>query len=146
MVPCGELTHLKRPWSWERLKVGGERDDRGWDGWMASLTQWTWVWVNSGSWWWTGKPGVLQSMDHKESDMTERLNWNELRTSGKQHPKYLSLLLWRHLGRRKERVAGVTPSKASDLRVRFMYDTLFFCKSTRNIKIFLLSLLSLKLL
>ena len=50
-------------------------DDRGWDGWMASLTQWTWVWVSSGSWWWTGKPGVLQSMGHKESDMTERLNW-----------------------------------------------------------------------
>ena len=52
----------KRPWFWKRLKVGGEGDDRGWDGWMASLTQWTWVWVNSGSWWWTGRPGVLQSM------------------------------------------------------------------------------------
>ena len=47
---------------WERLKVGGERDDRGWDGWMPSLTQWTWVWASSGSWWWTGRPGVLQSM------------------------------------------------------------------------------------
>ena len=46
----------------ERLKVGGEGDDRGWDGWMALLTQWTWVWVNSRSWWWTGRPGVLQSM------------------------------------------------------------------------------------
>ena len=56
---CKELTHLKRPWCWERLKAGGEGDDRGWDGWMASLTQWTWVWVSSGSWWWTGKPGVL---------------------------------------------------------------------------------------
>ena len=52
---------LKRPWCWERLKVG-EGDDRGWDGWMASLTQWTWVWVHSGSWWWTGRPGVLRSM------------------------------------------------------------------------------------
>ena len=59
---CKELTHLKRPWCWERLKVGGEGDNRGWDGWMASPTQWTWVWVSSGSWWWTGKPGVLQSM------------------------------------------------------------------------------------
>ena len=47
---CGELTHLKRPWCWERLRAG-EGDDRGWDGWMASPTQWTWVWVNSGSWW-----------------------------------------------------------------------------------------------
>ena len=57
-----ELTHLKRPWCWERLRAGGERDDRGWDGWMASLTQWTWVSVNSGSWWWAGKPGVLWFM------------------------------------------------------------------------------------
>ena len=56
---CEELTHLKRPW-W--LKAGGEVDDRGWDGWMASLTQWTWVWVNSRNWWWTGRPGVLRSM------------------------------------------------------------------------------------
>ena len=54
--------HWKRPGYWERLKAEGEGDDRGWDGWMASLTQWTWVWVSSGSWWWTGKPGVLQSM------------------------------------------------------------------------------------
>ena len=50
--------HLKRPWCWERLKAGGEGDDRGWDGWMVSLNQWTWVWVSSGSWWWIGKPGV----------------------------------------------------------------------------------------
>ena len=51
-----------RPWCWERLKVGGEGDDRGWDGWMASLTQWTWVWASARSWWWTGKPGMLPSM------------------------------------------------------------------------------------
>ena len=56
--PDAELTHLKRPWCWERLRAGGKGDDRGWDGWMASLTRWTWVWVNSGSWWWTGRPGV----------------------------------------------------------------------------------------
>ena len=56
---CAELTHLKRPWCWERLVAGGEGDDKGWDGWMASPTQWTWVWVDFGSWWWTGKPGVL---------------------------------------------------------------------------------------
>ena len=59
---CEELTHWKRPWCWERLKAGGEGDNRGWDGWMASITQWTWVWVNSGSWWWTGRSGVLQSL------------------------------------------------------------------------------------
>ena len=56
-----ELTCFKSAWCWERLKEG-EGDNRGWDGWMASLTQWTWVWVNPGSWWWTGRPGVLQSM------------------------------------------------------------------------------------
>ena len=60
--PPDVLTHLKRPRCWERLKAGGERDNRGWDGRMASLTRWTWVWAGSGSWWWTGKPGLLQSM------------------------------------------------------------------------------------
>ena len=74
---CEELTHWKRLWCWEGLGAGGEGDDRGWDGWMASLTRWTWVWVNSGSWWWTGRPGVLQFMGRKESDTTERLNWSE---------------------------------------------------------------------
>ena len=58
---CEKLTHWKRSWCWEGLKVG-EGDDRGWDGCMASPTQWTWVWVNCGSWWWTGRPGVLQSV------------------------------------------------------------------------------------
>ena len=58
---CKELTQWKRSWCWERLKAGGEGDDRGWDVWMASLTRWTWVWVNSRIWWWTGKPGRLQS-------------------------------------------------------------------------------------
>ena len=57
-----ELTHWKRPRCWERLKAGGEGDDRGWDGWMASPTQWTWVWASSRSWWWTAKPGMLQSI------------------------------------------------------------------------------------
>ena len=60
---CKELTYFKSPWCWERLKAGGEGDDRGWDGWMASLTRLTWVWVNFSSWWWTGRPGVLQSME-----------------------------------------------------------------------------------
>ena len=59
---CGELTHLKRPWCWERFRAGGEGGYRGWDSWIASPTQWTWVWASSGSWWWTGKPGVLQSI------------------------------------------------------------------------------------
>ena len=60
--PDANLTHWKRPWSWERLKARGEGGDRGWDGWMASLTQCTWVWASSRRWWRAGKPGVLQSM------------------------------------------------------------------------------------
>ena len=59
---CKELTHLKRPWCWEWLKARGEEDYRGWDDWMASPTRWTWVRVNSGSWWWTWRPGMLRSM------------------------------------------------------------------------------------
>ena len=71
------LTHLKRPWCWERLKAEGEGDDRGWGGWMASLTWWTWVWVDSGSWWWTGKPGELQFMGSQRvrHDWVTELNW-----------------------------------------------------------------------
>ena len=73
-----QRVHLKRPWCWERLKVGGEGDDRGWDGWMASPTRWTRVWVIFRSWWWTGRPSMLQSMQSKESATTEWLNWTEL--------------------------------------------------------------------
>ena len=73
---CEELTHLKRPWCWDRLRSGGEGDNRGWDGCMASPTQWTWVWVNSGSWWWTGRSGGLQSMGLQS--WTWLSDWTEL--------------------------------------------------------------------
>ena len=73
---CEELTHWKRPWCWEGLRAGGEGDDRGWDGWMASPTRWTWVWVNSGSWWWTGRPGVLRFMGSQSQ--TRLSDWTEL--------------------------------------------------------------------
>ena len=66
--------YWKRPWCWERLKAEGEGDDRGWDGWMASPTQWTWVWVNYGSWWWTGKPGMLKSTGSQRVGLSD---WNE---------------------------------------------------------------------
>ena len=74
----------KRPWCWEILKAGGEGDDWGWDGWMASQTRWTWVWVSSRSWRWTGKPGVLQCMGSQtvEHDWATELNWTE------QEPAY----------------------------------------------------------
>ena len=83
---CEELTHWKRPWCWEGLGAGGEGDNRGWDGWMASLTQRTWVWVNSWNWWWSGKPGMLQSMGSQRigHDWTTEMNWTELiKASGK---------------------------------------------------------------
>ena len=78
---CEELTHWKRLWCWEGLGVGGEGENRGWDGWMASPTRWTWVWVNSGSWWCTGRPGVLQFMRLQRigHDWVTKLNWTELR-------------------------------------------------------------------
>ena len=75
---CEELTHWRRLWCWERLKGGGKGDDRGWDGWMASPTEWTWVWASSGSWWWTGKPSVLQSMGLqrvRHDCVTELTDW-----------------------------------------------------------------------
>ena len=64
---------------WEGLGAGGEGDDRGWDGWMASLTGWTWVWVNSGSWWWTGRPGMLWFMRSQRvgHDWVTELNWTD---------------------------------------------------------------------
>ena len=72
-----ELPHLKRSWCWERLRARGEGDDGGWDYWIASLTQGTWVWVDSGSWWWTGRPGLLQFMGSQRvrHDWATELNW-----------------------------------------------------------------------
>ena len=74
-----ELTHLKSPWCWVRLRAGGEGDDRGWDGWMASLTQWMWIWVNSGSWRWTRRPGVLRFMRSQRvgHGWATGLNWTD---------------------------------------------------------------------
>ena len=86
--PHAELTHWKRLWCWEGLGAGGEGDDRGWDGWMASQTRRTWVWVNSRSWWWTGRPGVLRFMGSQRvrHDWATELNWTE---------QNWTLILWR---------------------------------------------------
>ena len=74
-----ELTHWKRLWCWEGLGAGGEGDDRGWYCLMASPTRCTWVWVNSGSWWWTGRPGMLRFMGSQRvgHDWATELNWTE---------------------------------------------------------------------
>ena len=79
------IRNIRRPWCWERLRAGGEGDARGWDGWMASLTQWTWVWVNSRSWWWRGRPGVLQFMGLQRvgHDWVTVLNWTYIPLSTK---------------------------------------------------------------
>ena len=76
---CKELTHLKRSWCWEWFKEGGEGDSTGWDNSMASPTQWTWVWVNSESWCWRGKAGVLRSMGSQSvtHNWATELNWTE---------------------------------------------------------------------
>ena len=71
------ISSSKRPWCWDRLGAGGKGDDRGWDGWMASPTWWTWVWVDSRSWWWTGRPGVQRFMGSQRvgHDWVTELNW-----------------------------------------------------------------------
>ena len=88
---------LKRPWCWERSKAGGEGDNRGWDSWMASPTQWTWVWVNSRSWWWTGRPGM--------SSQTRQRDWTELNYLQEQQGESIS---WK-----KNQVSVKTISKSS---------------------------------
>ena len=100
---CRELTPWKRPWCWERLRIGGEGDDRGWDGWMASLTWWTGVWAGSRSWWWAGRPGVLQSMglqSQHDSDWTEpTLNKNNKADKTRENRKHFNLCC---LGRKRD--------------------------------------------
>ena len=101
---------LERPWCWERLKARGKGDDTASDSLLASSTQWTWVWASCGSWWWTGRPGMLHPWGCKELDMTERVNWTELPPPflfvstgcvGQRHleeifteTKFLSLPIW----------------------------------------------------
>ena len=90
---CEELTQLKRPWCWERLRAGREGDHRRWNGWMASPTQGTWVWVGSGSWWWTGRPGVLRFMGSQSvrHDWATELNWM-VHSVGIPHLPFLLLI------------------------------------------------------
>ena len=80
---CEVLTHWKRLWRWEGLGAGGEGDDRGWDGCMASPTWWTWVCVNSGSWWWTGRSGVLRFMGSERVGHNGATELNSLETQNR---------------------------------------------------------------
>ena len=97
-----EWTHWKRLWCWEGLGSGGEGDDWGWDGWMVSLTWWMWVWVNSGRWWWTGRPGVLRfvASQRVRHNWATELNWTELNllrvaTIEKIRNNYMLERMWR---------------------------------------------------
>jgi len=85
-----ELT-WKRLWCWERMKAGEEGDDRGWDGWMVSLTWWTWAWVSYRSWWLQGSLPCCSPWGHKESERTEQPNWTELiaLTDQRKRPKWV---------------------------------------------------------
>ena len=93
---CEELTHWKRLWCWEGLGARGKGEDRGWDGWMASPTQWTWVWVNSRSWWWTGRPGVLRFMGLQRvgHDWATELNWTDACISVSYTQRYIDIYMF----------------------------------------------------
>ena len=96
----GRTDSMERPWCWERLKARGEKANRGWDGWMASLTWWTWVWASSRSWWWTGKSGVRQSMGPQRvgydwATERQRLATNGLQSIGLQR-------VWHNLAARQQ--------------------------------------------
>ena len=93
---------IGKDWCWEGLGAGGEGADRGWDGWMASLTRWTWVWVNSGTWWWTGVLACCDSWGDKESDTTEQLNWTDDLLWGDRRKQHMS-------GRKEEGTASLFP-------------------------------------
>ena len=109
---CKELTHWKRLWCWEGLGARGEGNDRGWDGWMASLTRWTWVLVNSGSWWWTGRPGVLWFMGSQRvgHDWATELTWFLL--SGRLHHRWENRKI-----RKKVLVAQLCPTHCDPMTV-----------------------------
>ena len=111
---------IGKDWRWEGLGAGGEEDDRGWDGGMASPTRWTWVWVNSGSWWWTGRPGMLWFMGSQRvrHDWATELNWTEVKNVSK-------LSLWSFLLHLKYYLAHGRCSVQSVQSLNFLSLTFF---------------------
>ena len=110
---CEELTYWKRLWCWEGLEAG-EGDDRGWDGWMALLTRWTWGWVNSGSWWWTGRPGMLRFMglQRVEHSWATDLIWSDV-TWRRKWQSTLVFLPWK--SHKQRSLAGNSPRSPKEL-------------------------------
>ena len=128
-----ELTHCERPWCWEGLGAGGEGDDRGWDGWMASPTWWTWVWVNSVSWWWTGRPGVLQFMGSQRVGQdwaTELTDWLIYSFPLVRYSYLLSAGVCRHfcVGRCIPDISMERDSLHFHLLCHLVLSSIFFCK------------------
>ena len=132
---CEERTHLKRLWCWGRLKAGGEGDDRGWDGWMASLTQWIWVLVSSGSWWWTGRPGVLQSMGSQTAghEWATELNWWQGYILSPCLSNFYAEYIMRSAGL-NESHAGIKIATRSINNLRYADDTTLVAKSEEEPK------------
>ena len=111
---------IGKDWCLEGLEAGGKGNDRGWDGWMASLTRWTWIWVNSGRWWWTGRPGMLWFMGSQRvtHDWATELNWILNRTlkgqkdsdkdehSGRHLPLQLQTTSWSYSNHHSEELTG----------------------------------------
>ena len=119
---CKELTHWKRPWCWERLRTGGEGDDRGWDGRMASLTQWTWVWVDSSSWWCTQRPGMLWFM--RSQSQTQPSYWTELKRDPPQTKGHIWKKGWKNIfhanGDQKKARVAILISNKIDFEIKAM--------------------------
>ena len=127
---CKELTHWKGLWCWEGLGAGGEGNDRGWDDWMASPTWWTWVWVNSGSWWWRGRPGVLRFMGLQRvgHDWATDLIWSDLicclqETHFRPQDTYrLKVRGWKNIfhanGKQKKAGVAILISDKIDLKIK----------------------------
>ena len=121
---CEELTHWKRPWYWERLRAGGEGDNRGWDGWMTSLTRWTWVWASFRSWWWTGKPGMLQYMGSQRVRYDWVTELTELRPDLPSHLKQTKYIKYR-----KQWFQDIPSGKEGyhSLRIRYKWGECYDC-------------------
>ena len=121
----GEPTHWKRPWCWEGLKAGEEEDNRGWDGCMASPSQWTWVWVSSGRWWVTGRPGMLQFMGSQRVGhdwVTEQQLWDKVKINKQSTISqfYLSVCLsWEVMCLQERQRQCVNIVKGVKLMIRF---------------------------
>ena len=147
---CEELTYWKRLWCWDGLRAGGKGDNRGWDGWMASPTRWTWVCVSSGSWWWIGRPGVLRFMGSQRvgHDWVTELNW----TDGSMRERFVDIQLqWavydfirEHVQTPQKLKLSIVPNILSESLIYKLYGWFVLSYNTYLIKQIWFPLLSLQ--